>query len=395
MSTTPGTARPQPQVTPSASASARVQARAPSISPEARRSYAKHLATGRALAAEKKWGEASTELEKALVDVPGDARALTELSWAQLQAGDVPKARKTSKKAVQRARDPKTKASALYNLGRAEEASGKRDDAAKHYAASLKLRPNDTVQKQLDALVKPASPSASASAQPAEAPLPCTASQQLDEVTTCIGKAARVADDDDAVDTRAPELLPAEGDMLALGKRVRLVRTNTTRFEDELFLVASSMRGWSVVARLGGTYNPGAFGINEELTVAKAEVRRVKGASVLWLETLHGRSDSDMGVDEVETVARRDVTICLLADEKRKETVCPISRPLSFEYRRERMGLSDIDEETKKLQTPGLPIARETTFAVTLDDEGAVVTRLVTGVAEEEDRKKLGTARLF
>jgi hypothetical protein len=382
--------------TPSASASAsgRTTPPTPTISPEARRSYARHLAKGRALAAEQKWGEASAMLEKALVDVPGDPRALTELGFTLLRAGDVPKARSISKKAVARAQEPKLKASALYNLGRAEEAMGHAGDASKAYVASLALRPNDVVQKQLDGLSKSApSPGGSSSANAPE-PLPCQAAQPLDELTACLGKAAWVVEETDAPEPRKPELVATEGDMVALAKKVRIVSAPVNAFEDDFFLVASDVRGWSVVARLGHTFNPGAFGIHEDFVASKAEVRSIKGSSVLWLETTHGRGDSDMGIDEMESSDERAVTLCLLADEKRRQTTCPIARPLSSSYKRELMGLGDVDEETKKLQTPGLPIVKETTFAVTLDADGTVTTKLVKGVADEADRRRLGTAKL-
>ena len=96
------------------------------------------------LSADKKWGEASAELEKALVDVPGDPRALVDLGWAALQAGDTKKAKKANREALRRSHDAETKAKALYNLGRIAEADGKRDDAMKAYAESLRLRLMET-----------------------------------------------------------------------------------------------------------------------------------------------------------------------------------------------------------------------------------------------------------
>lgn len=385
---------PSTSAAPSASASAAKPA-VPTITPEARRAYARHLAKGRALAGEQKWGEASVELEKALASVPGDPRALTELGFTQLRAGDVPKARVTSRKAVARAQEPTMKAQALYNLGRAEEASGHRDEAAKAYGASLALRPNDTVKKQLDGLSKTGPASASASAAAAPPPLPCVAPLPLDELIACIGSAARVVEEGEPSDPRPPTLLPIEGDIKPISRRVRVVQAPTTAFEDEFFLVASEVRGWTVVARLGSTFNPGAFGIHEDFEITKAEVRRVKDQSVLWLEATRSRGDSDMGIDEMESSDRREVTLCLLADEKRQKTSCPIARPLSSSYKRELMGIGEVDEETKKLQTPGLPIVRETTFSVTLDADGNVVTKLVKGTADDADRKRLGTAKLL
>ena len=381
---------------PRASASA-----APTITPEARRAYASHLKEGRKLAADKKWGEATTELEKALGQVPGDPRALVDLGWAALQAGDPKKAKRANREALRRAPDAETKAKALYNLGRIAEADGKRDDAIKAYGESLRLRPNETVQKQLDALAKPAapSPSASASAAPTSVttaqPLPCTAPTPLEEVTGCIAKTVKLVDDPDVEDTRVAETVAIDKSPDVLQKKISVVRAPESRFEDQFVLVASSLRGWATVADLGHTYNPGAFGIHEEITVPKAEVREIKDHKVLWLEVLHSRYDSDLGVDEDESTEQRDVVLCVLADEKRKETVCPLKLPLSMSFKRARMGLTELDEETKRLSTPGLPITKETSFVVTIGDDGVVSTKLAKGAPDDRTKPLLGPKKLW
>lgn len=381
-----------PAPRPSASA-------APSISPEARKAYAAHLQQGRKLAADKRWGEATAELEKALENVPRDPRALVDLGWAAFQAGDAKKARRASRDALRRAPDAETKAKALYNLGRIAEADGKRDEAAKAYGESLRLRPNETVQRQLDALSKPTpAPSAQASATTSvttAAPLPCTSASPMDELTACIGKATRLVDDPDVDDARPPEVVPLEGAPDGLSKRIAIVRAPESRMEEQFLLVASSLRGWTTVAELVRTFNPGAFGIMEEASFPKIEIREHKGNKVLWLEVLRSRHDSDMGVDEEESEEARDVVLCLLADERRRETTCPLKLPLSTSYKRSRMGLGDLDDETKKLSTPGLPITREATFSVSIGDDGVVTTKLVKGAADERTKPHLGQRKLF
>ena len=70
-----------------------------------------------------------------------DDRALAELSFAAMSAGEQDLARKAGRQAVLTATEPKIRAAALYNLGRVEE-PGDPAKAAALYRASLALRPN-------------------------------------------------------------------------------------------------------------------------------------------------------------------------------------------------------------------------------------------------------------
>ncbi len=142
-------APPKPQPGPQA-------VRPAPIAPEKRREYAARLRAGRTHAKAKRWGEAVAEFEAALVAIPMDDRALSELGWAAFQAGDHVKAEKANADSVRVSSQPELKAASLYNLGRVAEARGDRDRAAALYADSLVLRPNKTVVKRLVALGKPA-----------------------------------------------------------------------------------------------------------------------------------------------------------------------------------------------------------------------------------------------
>src|SRR5215468_5662635 len=79
--------------------------------------YRKHIKKGWALQKQSKWAEAVPEFDKALVAIDGDQRALTELGYSAMNAGDFVKARKADEQAIQVASDKKTKAMALYNMG--------------------------------------------------------------------------------------------------------------------------------------------------------------------------------------------------------------------------------------------------------------------------------------
>jgi tetratricopeptide (TPR) repeat protein len=122
------------------------------ISRETRLAFLAHLRAGRKRSQEARWGEAVSEFEAALAALPMNGRALSELGWAAFQAGDYDKAREANASAIRVASGRAVKAASLYNLGRVAEATGKHDEAARHYAESLRLRPNDTVARRLNAL---------------------------------------------------------------------------------------------------------------------------------------------------------------------------------------------------------------------------------------------------
>ena len=114
--------------------------------------YRKHVKAGWALQKTSKWAEAIPEFEKALVAIDGDQRALTELGFSAMNAGDFTKARRADEQAIQVAVDKKVKAMALYNLGLVQEKTNDSAGALRSYVASLALRPNKTVEKAVGRL---------------------------------------------------------------------------------------------------------------------------------------------------------------------------------------------------------------------------------------------------
>src|SRR5262245_56011131 len=102
--------------------------------------YAQAMAEGaRKLAARDARGAAAS-FRAALAARRDDPRALTELSWASLLAGDAAAAVQPAAYATYYARDTRMRAAAYYNLGRAHEALGHAVDAQAAYMASLTLR---------------------------------------------------------------------------------------------------------------------------------------------------------------------------------------------------------------------------------------------------------------
>jgi tetratricopeptide (TPR) repeat protein len=116
---------------------------------EARKRFRDALRRGRRLAKKGDHQAAARAFEEALEAAPGDARAASELGWEAFRAGDMPRARKATLESIAGTAEPETRAASLYNLGRIEEAEGRKERAAQVYRDSLALRPNPTVRARL------------------------------------------------------------------------------------------------------------------------------------------------------------------------------------------------------------------------------------------------------
>ncbi len=149
-----------------------------------RADYKKHLQAGFALQKQQKWAEAVGEFEAAGAAIDGDERALAELGFSAMSAGDFAKARRADEQAVQVATDKKVKAAALYNLGTVLEKTSDKDGALRAYHASLQLRPNATVEKAVAQL----------GAAPGTEPPFCAAAEQP---CACIARVAFSSSRDD------------------------------------------------------------------------------------------------------------------------------------------------------------------------------------------------------
>src|SRR2546423_725848 len=99
----------------------------PPPSVEQRAAYKQHMKAGWKAQKDEKWADAVPEFESAAKAIDGDQRALSELGFSAMNAGDFPKARKADLEAVRVAVDPKVKAASLYNLGVVQEKSGDKD----------------------------------------------------------------------------------------------------------------------------------------------------------------------------------------------------------------------------------------------------------------------------
>jgi tetratricopeptide (TPR) repeat protein len=352
-------AAPTPTPTPAPAANpAAAKGKPAPLTKEARAEYRKRLQAGRTLAKAAKWPEAIAELEAALVAIPGDDRALSELSFAAMSSGDAAKARTAGRQAVLVATDPKIKAAALYNLGRVEEVAAPAKAAAL-YKESLALRPNKIVQQRLADLATRGADVA--------APLPCAT--PMAEAALCGCLQATVVDD---LEGRGRcEVAPTAVD----GFKTITYDTSATG-EATVVVVAQVGDRWAVVAPLANIYNPGAFGINEEWTLDKVTEETLGGHAVVRFESSKHRSDTDMGVDEFESEDTKQLLVCV-RDAKGGAPRCPVDVVTDYKYERDRLGMAedgDLDELTK-----GLPIKRQSTVAVTLTAEGVAQVRVTQG----------------
>lgn len=334
------------------------------ITKAARADYKAKLSAGRTLAKAAKWPEAIAAFEAALVAIPGDERALGELSFAAMSAGDHAKARTAGRQAVLTTTDPKLKAAALYNLGRVEEQAAAPAKAAALYRESLALRPNKTVEKRLAEL--------GSAITTAPTPPACATPMPADKLCDCL--LATVADNFEPDDERACSV-----DATGVDGWQTVTFATSGMNESEVAVAAKVGTGWAVVGYLAAIYNPGIFGIAEEWTLDAAKAEQLGDHAIVRFESTHTRTDSDMGIDEIESVTSKYLMVCV-RDPKTGAASCPLDVTTASTYERDRIGLDDEElADVKDLRTPGLPIRSETTLTVTLLPEGVAQVRAVRG----------------
>jgi len=182
-------------------------------------SYRAALERGRRLVRAKDWRGGIAAFDAALAAHPGDARALSELGWAAFRAGDLDRAAQASRDASAAAgASARVRASALYNLGRVDEARGDKDGAAAAYRDSLALHASRAVKRHLRAIAKAGAHAGAGSAAVADGAAADDASSTMAGPFASIDAYcdAQVAADDDASDDAGGRLC-AGGSGLAAG----------------------------------------------------------------------------------------------------------------------------------------------------------------------------------
>lgn len=326
--------------------------------------YKKHMKAGWALQKDQKWAESVPELEAALKAIDGDQRALTELGWSAMNAGDYVKARKADDEAVKVAFDPKVKAAALFNLGTVYAKTGATDKARAAYALSLALRPNKTVEAELVKLGKQAE---------ADKPL-CTPTE---DACTCLRKDAfgDLAPDDDQ-----PTCEPADIKLPVPAFKAYAVHQGPWTYT---YILDEHQ---SLVEEL--TQNDRAR-VYEESGVQKAELRTVGGHQILWLQTsdeatqMMPRDDDNMDSTDDTTIA---VTLCVVGDAK-TPTTCPV-RDIPIEHTYSSEVMSDDGSASGHKESA-------TKTDVALADDGTATVKLVSGPSDEHLNALIGPHKLW
>ncbi len=255
------------------------------------KTYRQGLSEGRKLHKAKDYAGAVKAFEKALAVNPDDPRALSELGYAAFFAKDYKYAEESTKKALDRSSDPELRGATLYNLGLIYEANGKNADAITAYMQSLEARPNRVVREALAkldptkaALYDPLKPIA-LSGPYAKLDDWCKAAKadsSFLQTTVCLS----------SIDKKSPPY-GVEGQFEASAVAapylaVRLVVAAAPLFFDEgsaapatfegsgeaLYHVAiQTKKGWYVTEEGIYVYNPGAFGIYNDLSIKSIEVK--------------------------------------------------------------------------------------------------------------------------
>jgi len=324
----------------------------PHASKEQLADYRKHMKAGWTLQKQEKWADAVPEFEAALKAVDVDPRALTELGWSAMNAGDYKKARRADDQAVRLAIEPKVKAAALYNLGLVEAKTGNADDARQSFTASLALRPNKTVEAELAKLG--AAPEQDVPlCQPGQDPCTCLRSEVDPEggsETECTPVtepknpvAAFKAYDVKATPWTYRYLLDERGDLVAIINQ-QLDRMRVT----------------------------------EDLSLDKIELKTLGGHSLLWIETVDTAEQTDYADDDSSSKLTHDtirqVTLCLVGDAK-TPTHCPVrGLPLESTHSEDHMGEGKQPPSTSKTARLALALGDNGTANVTVpkgaSDEG-------------------------
>ena len=357
---------------PEVAATLRTSPATAALTPERRRAYLGHLQEGQKLAKAKRWQPAIAAFEAAVKILPGDDRALSELSFAALSFGDFVKARDAGERSVLAASGTNVKAASLYNLGRVEEANDKLPQAAHFYRASLLLRDNKIVRERLAKVAKNAAPE-----QP-DPPLCSAAPMSQAALCACIAKHAEFTGGECTVEDQSEPFVVISAETSDRGESVRL-------------LAVQNQDKYQVVAHLGDVYNPGMMGISEDWELGKVEQQQVGDRTVVRFASTHSRQDSDLGLNEIEFNVREQFTFCVVAVGA--PVTCPLQLTGRLAYTRETL-LDDeeVEPELKKLQTKGLPIRQEYSVTATLTPQGVVQIRTAKG---NPDPSLLGDKTLF
>ncbi|WP_157595170.1 tetratricopeptide repeat protein [Plesiocystis pacifica] len=362
---------------------------------EVRRRLAVELEAGRAKARAKDYAGAMAHLEAALEIDPGHVATLGELGWAAFRAGELALARRTTLAGLAHAPTDDQRGMLLYNLGRIDEAEGFPETAKARYRRSLQFRDNAIVRERLAGLE--AGPAAEGSettgtAETAGAPSGGVAVEvaaladaeleralhgglavlardlpDLDAVcatlagsSNCSTTAGVDADvDEGAACTCAPTLHATPGPE---DSSWGLIHFEARDLFHEAFEhpVVQTAGGWTVFAAVAYAYNPGAFGIYEDVEVRPTRTVPAgpKLGWVLVLDLAKSRHDHDIGLNETQSHADERLVLCAREREGARRAAC--TRPIlrSVEASREILHEEIEAELDEPFDHSGVPWSR-------------------------------------
>jgi hypothetical protein len=349
------------------------------------------LESGRDLHEKKDYAGAMKAFQEALTVAPDDPRALSELGWAAFFAKDLDLAESSTRKALERATEPYLKASAYYNLGRIQEERGAPKDAVVSYRRSLEHRLNATVKARLAKL-----DAAAAAAfeilgiAPLRGPFVslegfCDTSRKrarpqkirCDPGPTDLGEAykgplrlttpdapylaVRVLATSRAALDPSTKATPKNPSSIPNSQPSPSTTTDTTSNSPveiadappigagltSYHLATRTRLGWFIAEDVVSTYNPGAFGITENVEVKELAVRDEipGGAPEILFRTVHYRGDSNMSVNELEEYVDETLLLCGVGPTDKPSCTRPI--PIAFS---EHVGLisPELDDPSVK-----------------------------------------------
>jgi tetratricopeptide (TPR) repeat protein len=327
------------------------------VTAEQRAAYKAKMKSGWALAKKKKWAEAVTAFEGAVKAIDGDQRALAELGFAAMSAGDFTKARRADEQAVQVASDKKVKAAALYNLGLLLEKTNDKDGALRAYHTSLQLRPNKTVEQAVVRL----------GSTPTSEPPFCAAGQKPCD---CIRHIAFEGDADEDEDARCAERTDPPSPVA--GFRVFHIE-RTWHSESSDYLLDEHDQLVALIAN-EFEYDWGAIWDSQKLD--KVDTKTTGGRQVLWIQTTDAYWEpNDVGTSD--STERTVVTLCVRGDAS-TPTRCPMRDvPIAESH----------DEDDSKTITTKLDLS--------IADDGTATLKLLSGPSDEQIAALVGPHKLW
>ncbi len=355
-------APPSASVAPSVAQAPPKPSSGPRVSKERLAAYGAALTEGRKLGQDKQWKEAVLKFEQAVLARPGDTVALAELGFAYYNAGDDTKARGINVRALATATDPNLRAMILFNQGLVHERAGDKVAAQRHHAASYKLRANDAVKKHLEAVGGVVGP--------------------------CDGVFPTVEAIRDCLFTHEKDGLGnVEGTPLGFMRKVEHPSLVLHVFKwgpgyelDGLgthpqLLISKVPKGFRKVSDLGADYEPGAFGLHTEARFTGFADEKIGGRSVVKISWEVAEHKSSLGGLQLHDHLEKNVTLCVLGDEKR-ETTCLVTVAIEeideLSYPVEGTGEVEAELAAAKAAEPAYKKVMTATFVIGADGRVSV-----------------------